>query len=583
MNLRSHLIIVPFAVAMALLIELPLILFPILAGKDYQGINIAHFGTDQHFYLTRAREVLDGNGLGNSILREGKDGQDPFFTWNERVLLTPYRWLGVAESMNVATLYTVMNCVGIFILILLLYCFAYQLSNNKLISTTIATFVVGGYSFVFNRTIFYADMNLYGRAMSPYLSSIGLFIYLNLLVRMNVKFRLRTAIAAAFAFGALFYIYLYAWTYALAFNGILLALFLFRREWNRARSLAAVMVVGLLIGSYNLFFLFRSLFSDAGREIRYFHFVEHTHAPLFSIVGAVSLCIFAVYWWKNRKDERLPYIFAFILAGWAVLNQQIVTGLKIQPGHYYWYFVVPVGIILALFMVWSLLKRSWRPAFCAVLLLAVFVNTIGGQYRSTLRTVSDKLEEQRFQPILGELQKDREPSVVLTAGNENAYLFTIFTHHDLFWHGGATYFRPDKERIKDALSVFLLLNRAARNNVSEFLNRVANDPSSGDFYVHIFYSLEGFTSGYNYDEYQKMRDSKNPDLMAHREKLIGELSVRVEAMNNDPKLIKDLLGRYGVEYIAWDAKRYSNWDVSVIPGATEILTSNDIHLFKMVF
>lgn len=581
MDIRSHRGILPLAFVMALLIELPLILYPVLANGTYQGINIAHFGTDQHFYLARGRDVLDGHGLGNSILREGKDAHDPFFTWNERVLLAPYRWLGVADQINVATLYTVMNAVGVFILVLLIYAFVYQLSNNRLLSATIAMFVIGGSSFVFYRAFFYEDMNLYGRASTPYLSSIGLFVYLNLLTRSLVRPRARTVIAATVAFGALFYIYLFTWSYALAFNGILFGLYALRRDWGKVKLLALVAAGGLLLGAANLFFLLRSLLLENDRAVRYFHYVQYTHAPLFSTVGAVLLVLFAVYWRKNRNDERLPVFLAFILAGWAALNQQVITGILIQPGHYYWYFVVPMGIILALFMIWTMMKRSWRPFFCIVLLLAVFANTVVGQYRSTLKSLPRKLDEQRFQPILRALQADPEPSVVLAAGNENAFLFTIFTRHDLFWHDGATYFHPTEERMKDALSVFLLLDRGARRDPTAFLQKAADGTPPSGFYTEEYFALEGFTYGLSYEDYLRDRNRREPALLRHRQALMEELSNRMKGLVSDPTRLKDLLALYGVEYVVWDETKYPDWDVFVLPGIREMMSAGDLRLYRL--
>ena len=57
------------AVLLTLVIELPLILYPLVTHDTYRGINIAHFGSDEHFYLTRGKEALEGHTLGNSVLR----------------------------------------------------------------------------------------------------------------------------------------------------------------------------------------------------------------------------------------------------------------------------------------------------------------------------------------------------------------------------------------------------------------------------------------------------------------------------------------------------------------------------------
>src|SRR3989344_1486183 len=85
--------------AMTVLVEAPLIVFPSIASEAYQGINIAHFGNDEHHYLTRAREILDGHSLGQPYLSEGKDLPDSFHSDVENVLLFPISLLGLGSSI----------------------------------------------------------------------------------------------------------------------------------------------------------------------------------------------------------------------------------------------------------------------------------------------------------------------------------------------------------------------------------------------------------------------------------------------------------------------------------------------------
>src|SRR3989344_3340047 len=98
--IREHYLIIILGLLLTLLIEAPVLFFPFIAGKTYQGINIVPFGTDSHFYLSRAKEALEGRGLGSPFLREGKDKQDIFFTYNERALVFPVRFLGLADKIN---------------------------------------------------------------------------------------------------------------------------------------------------------------------------------------------------------------------------------------------------------------------------------------------------------------------------------------------------------------------------------------------------------------------------------------------------------------------------------------------------
>ena len=99
---------------MVILIFAPLMIFPNIIKDQYQGININHFGTDADFYLTRGKEILDGNDLGSTLLREGKNEQDPFFSYSEYILLAPIKLLGLAQKVNIVSVYNAYNFIGIF-------------------------------------------------------------------------------------------------------------------------------------------------------------------------------------------------------------------------------------------------------------------------------------------------------------------------------------------------------------------------------------------------------------------------------------------------------------------------------------
>src|SRR3989338_10919748 len=123
-------------VVLALLIEAPLIAFPFYAGDSYQGINIAHFGNDEHHYLSRAREALEGNGLGQPFLAEGKEQSDPFQSNIEQLLMFPLRVTGLAQHIDVVGVFNVMNSAGLVLLLVLMYSLVYAMSKDALLAAT---------------------------------------------------------------------------------------------------------------------------------------------------------------------------------------------------------------------------------------------------------------------------------------------------------------------------------------------------------------------------------------------------------------------------------------------------------------
>jgi hypothetical protein len=576
----QHWVAMIHAVAMATIVALPVILYPFLSQQD-KGMNIAHFGTDQHFYLTRGRDVLDGRGLGNSLLREGKDHRDPFAAWGERVMLAPYRLLGVGNNINVVTLYTILNAIGIVILTLLLYALVYQLSDDKRLSILAAVFVIAGSSLVFTRSVLTSDPILYGRAMFPYVSSIATCLYLNALVRYLKRPNVRHGAIAALTFGVLFYVYLFAWTYVLTLNGVLILAYAVWRNWPMVKGLALIVATGLLLGAYNLFRLFSFLGAEQDGGVTYFHYLEHSRAPLFSTVGAVLIVLLVAYVWKHRRDERLPLLVAFIATGWIVLNQQIITGIKIQPGHYYWYFIVPFGIVIALLMVFERMPRNWRRIAAIALLVFVYANAVASQTLAARATLPAKDAEQRFRGVIDELNRDTDPTVVFMAGDDHAYLVPIYTHHDIFWHDAASLYAADIPRLRQSLVAFMLLHRDARQDPEAFLRQAAEGTLTDRFYIYTYRAIEGATSGYEYYEYGRRLARRDESLLSHRETLQRELLEEFQRVMADPEGLLKIIRDSGVEYVIWDERLHPEWDMSLMPGLHELLQTDGLHLYRL--
>lgn len=577
--LKNHYLIIILGIFLTFLIEIPVIGFPFIAGDKYQGINIVPFGTDSYFYLSRAKDAMEGNNLGNPVLREEKNQQDVYFTYNERLLIAPIRLLGLQDKVNVVTLFNIYNFIGIFILILLIYFFILQLSGNKLLSAAAALFAVGGYHIIYNKSLFYNDFNIYGRPNYPYLGSLAFFIYLNFLFKsINVK-KLIYKISAILSFGLLFYVYFYAWTFALALNAALILVYLFKKDFENLKYVLIISIGGFILGFYNILKLFLFVQSDIGKQSSYFMWTSSNHVPIFSKIGFISLVLLAIYFYKKRKDVNLIFITALILAGWAALNQQVITGTVIQYAHYYWFFIVPISIIVGLYMIWLMInKQIIQKVLFIFVMIIVFLSTGIGQYQSILRTMPTRLYEQSYQPLIDVLKSDNKSGVILTAPDAYAYLFTIYTPHDLFWRA-TTHYAPI-QRMKDALFVYFYINKYSRNDFVNYLNGLINSGKQS-VYLDLYKDLEGYWSGFNFYDYEGHFSKNNPLLLQKRKETIDSLYKEYSEIIKKENNIKDILDKYEVNYIVWDKNKYPEWDLSVLGDLDNIASYNNIYLYKL--
>lgn len=580
--IKEHYWIVIFSMLLTILIFAPLLAFPFIAGKDYQGININAYGSDAHFYLTRGKEVLEGHNLGSPVLREGKNGPDIYQSYSDYIILAPIKLLGLAGKANIAVIYNTYNFIGVFVLIILIYFLVLQLSGRKLISLAAALFAIGGYSLVYRKALFYDDFNIYARVLYPFVNSVILFAYLNLLVKSLKAEKLKYIIYAGMTFGLLFYIYFYAWSFVLALNSCLFLIYLFKKDFIAVKKVFWISLLGLALGAYNLFKLFLSLGSAGGQQTAYFMWASFGRAPIFSKIGFLTLIIFAAYYYKRRNYQDWPLILAIILSGWTALNQQIITGRMLQYGHYYFYFIVPLSIIISFYMVWRIINNEKIRKYLFILLIAVvFINTAGGQYKSFFTSYAGKIHEQSYGPIISALNSDKSPGVIM-ADITNEYLFTIYTPHDLFWQQIATISQIPLQRIKDALFVYYYLNKESRNDFKNYLTEIGNDQQArGAYYKIMFRNLEGFLSGYDFYSYQKKVVAGDAELAVKRAVIIDELSREYEESILKNNGINDLFKKYGVNYLVWDKKNNPEWDLSGISGLKLITSNDDIYLYSI--
>lgn len=580
--ITEHRLIIAGSLLLTILIFAPLLAFPYVIADKYQGININWFGTDAHFYLTRGKEVLDGHGLGSPLLREGKNDADIYHSYSEYILLAPIKLLGLTKKVDIVTLYNTYNFIGVFFLICLIYFFVWQLSRKKLLAIAAALFAIGGYSIIYRKTLFYNDLNIYARVIYPFVSSIVLFLYLNSLVKSWKSIELKYKILAGVFFGLSFYVYFYAWSFILALNGCLFLIFLFKKDFSRLKKIIFISGLGLALGAYNLSQLYLWAISESGKQMAYFMWSSYGRIPIFSKIGFITLMIFAVYYYKRRDDKNSPFILAVILSGWVALNQQIITGRILQYGHYYWYFIVPLSIIVNLYMIWHLIKNeNLKKYLFLILICLVFINTAGGQYKSFFTWLEIKKQEQNYRPIIDFLNRDEKPGVIL-ASLEDEYLFTVYTPHDLFWHGSANFNNVPIQRFEDVLFTYYYLNREARDNFKGYLEKTGEDRSArGSYYKSLFRNIDGYWSGYDYYTYRDKIVAGDKILSEKRVGLIDELSKEYSEMIVKDKGIDKLLKKYGVNYLVWDKNKRPEWDITVVSGLKQVYSYHNIYVYEL--
>lgn len=591
---------------MAFIIILPQILFPFLAGNEYKGINYGNYGVDDIGYYQKGKEILEGNRLGNPALHIGKNNTDPHRVYIDYILIKPLNLLGLGDNLNIVVLHIFITAIGVVVLIWLVAFLMEKFTGNRFFSIATACFLVGGYNLLLFAPIrsspFSSLFNIYGRPTMPILSSVVFFIFLIFLYRAIANKKHVDMLIAGCVFGLMFYIYLFAWTFVLTTLGFLFFWYMFSRDWERFKIIIFIGLIGVFIGSYYLVQVYLSFDSVIGKQLSFIQsakgrtFLPISKLSILSFVGLISV-VWSMKKKRNKIPPEIPFLFSLALSGLVVINQQLITNMSVQPMHYFFYFVIPLSIIICFYSFFHILKalnktRILRALVPIVLILAIF-SSAREHVKATYDTFEMKMYAQQYGPIMEELKKDKDRGVVLISDEFLGHAVTIYTHHDLYWGDAYSYFTP-VDYMKDAIFVYAYINTEARDNFKSFVssgfeNKKNDLPYNyeealqGDIAAVTYPKVSAFYSGYEDGSfYNYLLGIGDKEAVAKKEEILNIFTNEYNLLVEDGEdKVLDLLKDNKVNYILWDKKQSPNWDLSFFPSLQEIASSGNIVLYKV--
>jgi len=375
------------------------------------------------------------------------------------------------------------------------------------------------------------------------------------------------------------------------------------RDWHRIKIVAVVGFLGVAIGSFALWRMAQFLFTETGMRASFLQTSVGRALAAISKLSILSLfgLVVVVCLYKRKRcviPIEIPFMFALSLAGFIALNQQLITNKSVQFMHYFFYFVVPMAIIVGFYSFFQICKiLNWLRflrIITSIILVVVIFSAFREQVRATYDTITIKMYAQQYGPIMEILRSDKSPSVVLLSDLFLGHAVTIYTDHDLFIGANAsTYFMPNSH-IKNTIFVYAYINAEARGNLRQFL--YANDRSEkshlpyeyipelqGDEAKIIFNQIEAYFSNYqNAKYYNHLLEIKDPQAEKRHEEIIDDLAAEYNKLTeNGPSQIVSILKENDVKYILWDKLQSPNWDLKFLPNLEEVNRSGSLILYRI--
>ena len=198
------------------------------------------------------------------------------------------------------------------------------------------------------------------RPISPQLNHV-FFILSLLMIYMSIATKkMLPILVSAVLVGSLFYMHPHYWTFIYAGLAVLTFFSVLTKNRDNVKIVSLLIIIASLISipfwihTYNLHLNrnFPNTLAFAG--------LIHTHQPILPVFHIVlSLSIITVLWLQNYPN--LLFISSFLMGGILCLNQQIITGLTVVPGHWQGYTnktFVMLALAVGLFRVVSSIKKK---------------------------------------------------------------------------------------------------------------------------------------------------------------------------------------------------------------------------------
>jgi hypothetical protein len=351
-------------------------------GWDYtNAIFISTFTQcrDTDFYLTHIKEVYEGHyKLSNLYLAEYKDVSAAA---RREFPIYAIAFLGKMLRLDVQSLPIIMDVTLPPLIFLLAYQFFKLLSASRRLS------VCGAFTLVMTPQILFLQttwnymrhplLKLHGIIPSFLLTAHGFFgtfgrtiypqfVYIFLMAALFLFFKgIKTGrsqyLAGATISGIILsYSYVYLSTYLYCVLGVcVIVTWLLQEKRSFYCSLSVLLVI--LAASIPFWY---SIAASSQEALKRISWAERTHVPIlsFDVICVPIMTGVAVWMWRQGMVTRFNMMacVALLSGGFLCVNQQVVSGISVQPWHYRIY-VLPESLLMAVVILLAS-YRQWRRA-----------------------------------------------------------------------------------------------------------------------------------------------------------------------------------------------------------------------------
>ena len=370
------------AIAMAFLALLPQFHLWASRGNEWQGTFVS-FDFDEVAYASYLNALISGrprhndpySGRDDALNQPQSESLYSIQFVPAYVLALPARAFGLSS----ATTFILLRGLAAFVATLALFWLLVLITGDERLAAggAIAVLCLGGLAgephdawriLTFQGVV---DSLPFLRRFVPASVFFLFFMFAGLVWRAlagpSPQVRLTYAALAGLTLAILIFSYFFLWTAALAWLFIVAVLWLIVRRRELGSVIAVLAVIMILFAAalwpYAVLLSRRNSAMDASQLL------THSRAPVFSFPVVIGLLVFLVLatavWrsWLRWRDPAVLFATSFALLPAVTFNQQLVTGLLLQPVHYGRYianYASVLAIVIVAGLIWRARSSSGR-------------------------------------------------------------------------------------------------------------------------------------------------------------------------------------------------------------------------------
>ena len=368
------------AIAITFLALLPQLHLWILRGSDWQGASIS-FDFDEVAYASYLNALIDGRPRRNDPYSGRDDSSELALPESLHsiqfipayVIALPARIFGVSTGAA----FIALRALSAFASTLVLFWLLFLMTNNSQVAATGAVIVLCLGGLAGEPHDAWRIISLRGtgetlpflRAYVPSLVFPLFWIFIaavwQALQRESQPELIKRSVFAGLVLATLVFSYFFLWTAAVAWLFVICLLWFTSQGKDRRRTLVVFAIIAVIFGltlvPYAMLLTRRASSVDSAQLL------THSHAPVFSlpvIIGVVVLIALVIAIRRKHLSWRTPAVLltaSLALLPAVTFNQQVVTGVLLQPVHYGRYVSNYASVLAAFLTIVFLVRRNRDP------------------------------------------------------------------------------------------------------------------------------------------------------------------------------------------------------------------------------